>query len=634
MCGICGRLNFSQAQPVSEADIRRMCAVIRHRGPDDEGIYVNRNVGIGMRRLSIIDLAAGQQPIPNEDGTVWIVFNGEIYNYREIRHELEQKGHRFKTNSDTETILHAYEEYGEACPEKLNGMFGFAIWDGGLNRLFMARDRIGIKPLYYYVSQDCLIFGSELKSILQMSDVPRRVNPPALNNFLTFEYIPAPLSIFQDIYKLEPGHSLLWDNGKINIRNYWSLRFGSAGKSEEELCEELVSILQNSVKIRLMSEVPLGAFLSGGIDSSTIVGLMSREMNQPVKTFSIGFEDSTYNELKYARVIAKKFHTEHHEFMIKPDAVDLTEKLVKNFVDEPFGDTSLFPTYLVSKMARDYVTVVLSGDGGDELFGGYDTYIANRIGKIYHSMPRLLRKYVIEQGLAQIPPTQKKKGLINRAKRFVEGANLPPDLQHTRWMIYLSEQERNLLYSPDLQAQLKTHDAYDFIRRYFQAAPSQDELAQQQYVDIKTWLVDDILVKVDRMSMATSLEARVPFLDHRVVEFSATVPSRLKLAGLSHPKTKYILKKAMHNILPNEIIYRGKEGFSIPIKNWLKTDLKPMMMEVLAPEKIRAEGFFNVDYIEQLKTEHLNNTENHSHRLWALMMFGIWYDNYIRKGDS
>ena len=630
MCGICGVLNFHKDHVVEEAEVHRMCQVIQHRGPDDEGIYVNKNVGIGMRRLSIIDLSGGHQPISNEDKSVWIVFNGEIYNYKNIRNELIQKGHQFTTNSDTETILHAYEEYGETCPEKLNGMFGFAIWDGRNNRLFLARDRIGIKPLYYYLDSNRLVFGSELKSILQVKDIPRQVNPKALDNFLTFEYVPAPLSIFQGIKKLEPGHTLMWDNGKTTIRKYWNLEYREKKTSEAQICEELEALLQDAVNIRLMSEVPLGAFLSGGIDSSTIVGLMSRELTQPVKTFSIGFEDSTYNELKYARIIAQKFNTEHHEFTIQPNAVDLTEKLVKNIVDEPFGDFSLFPTYLVSKMARDYVTVTLSGDGGDELFGGYDTYIAERMGRIYQAIPKPLRKYVIEAVLAKIPPTDKKKGLINRAKRFVEGARLPVDLQHTRWMIFLSGQEKKLLYNQNYAAHLQSEDEYDFIRNYFRMSTATERLDQQQYVDIKSYMVDDILVKVDRMSMATSLEARVPFLDHRVVEFTTTIPSRLKLAGMSHQKTKYILKKSMEKILPREIIYRGKEGFSIPIKNWLKTDLKPMMLDVLSPEMIKSQGFFNPEYVGRLIDEHMKNTENHSHRLWALMMFGIWYDNYIR----
>ncbi len=633
MCGICGILNFNRDEKVDESVVRQMCKVISHRGPDDEGVYVQENVGIGMRRLSIIDLSGGHQPICNEDGTAWIVFNGEIYNYQSVRAELIQKGHRFTTNSDTETILHAFEEYGEACPEKLNGMFAFAIWDDRNKRLFIARDRLGIKPLYYYLDENCFIFGSELKSILQVKKVPRNVNPVALDKFLTFEYIPAPISIFKDIHKLRQGHTLLWDKGRINIRSYWDLTYDVPKKtSEAEICEELTDILQDAVKIRLMSEVPLGAFLSGGIDSSTVVALMSRVMTQPVKTFSIGFEDATYNELKYARIIAEKFKTEHHEFILKPNAVDLTEKLVKNYVDEPFGDFSLFPTYLVSKMARDYVTVVLSGDGGDELFAGYDTYIANQMARSYDSIPRILRKQVIEKLVAKIPPTEKKKGLINRIKRFVEGAALPPDLQHVRWMIFLSEAEKNMLYSRDLMKQLNPAEYYDFIRGYFKAMSACSPLDQQQFVDIKTYMVDDILVKVDRMSMATSLEARVPFIDYRVVEYTTKIPGMLKLAGLNHQKTKYILKKAMEKFLPFEILYRGKEGFSIPIKNWLKTDLKPLMMEVLSPENIKAEGFFNPGYVEQLKREHLNNVQNHSHRLWALMMFGIWYDIYIRRG--
>ncbi len=628
MCGICGVTYFDRERNVLEPEVKSMCDVIRHRGPDDEGWITKGNYGIGMRRLSIIDLFTGRQPISNEDGSIWIVFNGEIYNHVELRDELIKKGHKFQTKCDTEAIVHAYEEYGEECPKKLNGMFGFAILDLRKRILFLARDRLGIKPLYYYHDSRKFAFGSELKSILQVPNIPREVDLRALDLFLTFEYIPSPYSIFQGIRKLPPGHSLTLKDGRINIKEYWDLNFDEKEVPEGELCEQLLELFQDAVKIRLMSDVPLGAFLSGGIDSSAIVAMMSRVMDRPVKTFSIGFKEDTYNESHYAQQIANHFNTEHHVEIIEPNALELTEKLV-GFLDEPFGDFSIFPTYLVSKMARKHVTVSLSGDGGDELFAGYDTYIANKAGRAYERLPGLLRS-AMHPILNRIPPTEKKKGLINRAKRFVEGMELPADLEHTRWMIFLQEAEKNKLYSNDVQDMLNGSDSFEFIRNYFNRVNTSDPLNRQLYVDIKSYLVDDILVKVDRMSMATSLETRVPFLDHRFVEFSATIPSRLKLQGKN---TKYLLKKAMGGILPPQILNRGKEGFSIPIKNWLKEDLKPLMLEVLDQQKIKREGFFNANYVEQLKKEHLSGKQNHSHRLWSMMVFGIWQDLYLR-GES
>ncbi len=630
MCGICGVTYFDRGRPVTEPLVRRMCDVIRHRGPDDQGQFVRGNVGLGMRRLSIIDLVTGRQPIANEDDSTWIVFNGEIYNHLELRRDLEKKGHRFKTKSDTEAILHAYEEYGEACPTKLNGMFAFAIWDGNKQRLFLARDRLGIKPLYYYHDGEKFAFGSELKSILQVPDVPREVSPEALDLFLTFEYIPAPLSIFKGIAKLPAGHALTLREGRVQTRAYWDLRFAEREVSEAEACEELRALLQDAVKIRLMSDVPLGAFLSGGIDSSSVVAMMSRVMDRPVKTFSIAFKEATYNEAGYARLVADHFKTEHHEFTIETDALGLTEKLIAH-LDEPLGDFSIFPTFLVSQMARDYVTVALSGDGGDELFAGYDTYMAHQAATAYERIPGFARRSLIESFVNRMPPTEKKKGLINRAKRFVEGMQLPADLGHTRWMVFLQEATKARLYSSELRAQLRDFDSFEFIRRHFRQADTDDLLNRQLYVDVKTYLVDDILVKVDRMSMATSLEARVPLLDHRFVELAATLPGRLKLNGR---QTKYIFKKAMQPLLPPEILTRGKEGFSIPIKNWLKHELKDRMLDVLSPERVQRDGFFNPEYMDRLVREHLNGRENHSHRLWAMMVFGIWQELYLEREEN
>jgi len=555
MCGICGIYYVDPGQKVERHVLQHMTDALIHRGPDDEGLYLGDGVGLGMRRLSIIDLVTGKQPISNEDGSVWIVFNGEIYNHLTLRSELERKGHRFRTRADTEAIVHAYEEYGAHCPEHLNGMFAFAIYDSRSRRLLLARDRLGIKPLYYTFDGRRLVFGSELKSLLRAPGVPREIDFQALDAYLTFEYIPAPLSIFRGVAKLPQAHTLTLEQGQLRLRQYWDVAFGlgeAMAKSEQEWGEELVALLADAVKIRLMSDVPLGAFLSGGLDSSSVVAMMSRAMDRPVKTFSIGFSEATYNELDYARTVARAFGTEHHEEIITPDAVSLTETLVAH-LDEPLGDFSIFPTYMVSRMTRQHVTVALSGDGGDELLAGYDTYVADRLARAYVRLPRVLRHGLIEPLASRLRPTEKKKGLVNRTVRFVQGVALPAHLQHVRWMIFLSQAQKESLYSPMLQDALAGTNPYEFIEKYFDRVRGADPLSQQQYVDLKTYLPDDILVKVDRMSMAVSLEARVPFLDYRLVELVGRMPAELRLRN---GQTKYILKRAMRGILPEKILTR------------------------------------------------------------------------------
>ncbi len=626
MCGICGIVHRKSDSPVDPHDIKNMCDVITHRGPDDEGKFVSNNVGLGMRRLSIIDLSTGAQPIFNEDRSIAIVFNGEIYNHQNLRHELQAKGHVFVTKTDTEAILHAYEEYGADCVTKLNGMFGFAIWDSRKHRLFVARDRIGIKPMYYYCDQEQFVFGSELKSIVQVPSVPRNIEPRALDTFLTFEYIPSPYSIFRNVFKLPPGHWLMYENGQVKTQQYWHLEYQRSSHSSRQLQQNLQELLEDAVRVRLMSDVPLGAFLSGGLDSSSIVAMMCRASSDKVKSFSIGFDDTTYNELPYARAVASHFGTEHFEEIITPDVASLTEKILW-MLDEPFGDFSVFPTYLVSQMARKNVTVVLSGDGGDELLAGYDTYIAQQVARRYAKLPAFLRKGAIEPIVNAMPPTDKKKGFINKSRRFVEGARLSGDLQHVRWMIFLQQAEKELLYADDFRRSLNGYDSHGFIRDYFRQVSTGNPLDEQEYVDIKTYLVDNILVKVDRMSMANSLEARVPFLDHRFVEFAATLPSEMRLFK---NRTKHILKESLRDVLPLNIIERGKEGFSIPIKNWVKKELKPHMMDALSERNVKDKGYFNPNYVNRLVQEHLVGRENHSHRLWALMVFHMWHDLYMK----
>lgn len=623
MCGICGVISRNGEWPVREALLRHMNDTMEHRGPDDAGHYLDEQAGLAMRRLSIIDLSTGHQPISNEDGTVWIVFNGEIYNHQEIRRRLEAKGHVFATNSDTEAIVHGYEEYGDDVVNHLNGMFGFAIWDTRRRRLLVARDRLGIKPMYYYASHERLIFGSELKAIIAHPGVPRDIDFQALDQFLTLEYIPSPRSIFKDIHKLPPGHRLIMEEGREpHVEQYWNVALQPDLKSDAEYIEALTELIRDAVKIRLMADVPLGAFLSGGIDSSTVVSFMSELMAMPVKTFSIGFGDPTYNELPYARMVAEAYGTQHYEEFLEADINEMALRLVSQF-DEPFGDFSIFPTFLVSEVARRFVTVSLSGDGGDEIFGGYDTYVAQGIDQQYYGrLPRWLRQQALPRMMDLIPPQPAKKGLINKAKRFIEGGALPEAWQHTRWMMFMHDHDKRHLYRPDVRAALNGDTPGALIERYFQQAARADKLTQQQYVDVKTYLVDDILVKVDRMSMATSLEARVPLLDHRVVEFALNLPPHLKLDG---DKTKVILRRIMADRLPDAVLNKPKEGFSIPLKHWLRGELRPLMHDLLSPDTVRRRGYFDPETVTRWVSEHHAREANHSHRLWALMVFELWH---------
>jgi len=621
MCGICGIVSFHSDTPADPSILWRMNQSLRHRGPDDEGYYQDNQIALAMRRLSIIDLHTGQQPISNEFGNVWVVYNGEIYNFKDVRAELEQRGHIFKTQTDTEVIVHAYEEYGDACVKYLNGMFAIALWDSPRQKLFLARDRLGIKPLYYWAGPDTLVFGSELKALIPHPDVPRRINLAALDLFLGLEYVPAPYTIYENVFKLLPGHTLVVQNGRLEINQYWEVPYQPVSQSEAECTEILSNLINESVRIRLVSDVPLGAFLSGGIDSSTIVGYMSQNMSEPVQTFSIGFEDDTYNELPYAETVARHFGTSHHVEVLKPDYASLAEKLVCQH-DEPFADTSIFPTFLVSEVASRKVKVVLSGDGGDELFAGYDTYRAERMNRYYRFLPNAIRERILPKFADWIPPQPAKKGMINKVKRMVEGGALNPALQHARWMIFLNSTEKESLYGSDLRATLQDQITSEFFSGYFEKASRFDRLAQQQYVDLKTYLADDILTKVDRMSMAVSIEARVPLLDYHIVEFAMNLPPYMKLKG---PRTKSILRNAVKDLLPALVLEKPKEGFSIPMKHWLTTSLKPMMLDLLSKDSLQQHGYFNHQVVAKWMQEHLQGRVNHSHRLWALMVFEMWH---------
>jgi asparagine synthase (glutamine-hydrolysing) len=642
MCGICG---FYQLEPpqsgISEEVLTRMNNRLVHRGPDDDGFYfhgTNGNVGLAARRLSIIDLKTGHQPLPSYSNNNWITYNGEVYNFQELREELRTKGYQFKTQSDTEVIVDLYEEYGPKFAAKLRGMFSLGIYDIKNHRLVLARDHIGKKPLYYYLvpGNGNLVFASEIKAILEYPAVSREIDPQALDYFLSLEYIPAPYSIFKGIRKLPAGHILIYQDGQLHIEKYWDVAdavdnaAANVGKNSfEALKEQFHGLLKESVKMRMISDVPLGAFLSGGIDSSAIVAAMASLSPGKVKTFSIGFEEKSYSELAYSKKVAELFNTDHYTRTLSPNITELVYYLA-DFWDEPMADFSNFPTYLVSKTAREKVTVVLSGDGGDEIFGGYEHYIAQKVARtIDFPLFRPLHK-LMAKTTHLFPPSELKKGFVNRIKRFSEGLDNSFTNRHFRWMIYLSNLQKQHLYSPDFLQQdfllpLRLRDPFS---RHFENSGRYEGINRDLYLDFKTYMVDDIMVKVDRMSMAASLEARAPLLDYKIVEFAFALPSHFKVRG---PVTKWFFKKAMEGILPDEIIYRRKEGFSIPIKNWLRSQLKDLMMEYLSEKRVKESGLFNYDYIKKMKEEHLAGKRDHSHRLWALINFNLWLERFMGK---
>ena len=633
MCGICGYVNAAGGGPASAELLARMCRTIVHRGPDDEGLHVEGPAALGNRRLSIIDVEGGHQPLSNEDGSLWIAYNGEAYNFAEVRDELLARGHAFTTRSDTETMVHAFEQWGPEFLSRFRGMFAFALWDAKGRKLRLVRDRVGIKPLYYTLLPDgTIVFGSELKAILVHPGVKREIEPRALDLFLTLEYVPAPHSIFKGIFKLPAGCILTWDEGRIDIRKYWDIEPPAAGgdakpASLASLQDELYALLKESVKLRLVSDVPLGAFLSGGIDSSTIVGLMRELGASPLRTYSIGFKDATYNELAHARRIAERFGTEHEDLVLEPHALELTEKLVRH-LDEPLGDFSIFPTYLVSAMARKHVKVVLSGDGGDEIFAGYEHYQAQRLARL----PGVAAgAKMAGWATARLKPGDKKKGAWNKLRRFTQAFDHDADVRHFRWMMFLSRADREALYTDGLKRDLGglpgLMDSAPFDDVYRRMADF-DRTTGELYLDLKTYLVDDIMVKVDRMSMAASLEAREPLLDHKLIEFAFRLPGRLKLRGLT---TKWIFKKTVERLLPKDIIYRRKEGFSIPIKHWLRVELREMMEDYLSEKRIAGAGLFRPEPIRAMIDAHVRGRENYSHQLWALLMFEIWRDTYLGK---
>jgi len=615
-----------------------MCQSIAHRGPDDQGIWLQGGVGLGVRRLSIIDVAGGHQPIHNQDETAWIVFNGEIYNFPQLRERLTARGHRFYTRTDTEVVVHAYDEWGERCVEELNGMFGLAIWDSRRQTLLLARDRMGIKPLYYSITPEGLAFASELKAILTIPGMRREVDLAALDDYLALEYVPSPRSIIRGIQKLPPGHTLSWrmDSGEGQLRRYWDIDLGASERepdtrSLEQHAEELRAVLLESVRKELISDVPLGVFLSGGIDSSTVAAMMTRLTPGHVNSFSIGFSDPSFDESAHARRVAAHLGLNHRELILEPSMLTDLVPSVTEKLDEPLADASIIPTYLLSRFARQHVTVALGGDGGDELFGGYPTLLAHRLVGYYQRLPAVLRDRLVSPLVERLPVSMANISLDFKLKRFVDGAGYPIGERHTRWLGSFSSQQRAELVDPQVRASLEQSDRQDLVAEHLARHRLQDPLNQVLYLDMKMYLENDILAKVDRASMMASLEARVPLLNVDLVEHMAQVPVSLKLRG---QRSKYILKHALRGVLPDATLTRGKKGFGIPVARWIRGPLKELMMSTLAADKLRREGFFQPAYVQRLLDDHLGGRRDNRKQLWTLFMFERWYERYAAPFET
>ena len=625
MCGIVG-IAQSSGSEVDRDLLARMGAAIRHRGPDDDGFYFNGPVGLGMRRLAIIDLKTGAQPIHNQDRSAWIVFNGEIYNYQELRRHLEQRGDTFYTDSDTEAIIHAYDRYGTDCLQHLRGMFAFAIWDQRTEELFLARDRVGKKPLLYSLVNGDLVFGSEFTALLQHPKISRDVNQEALHHYLSFMCVPAPLTAYQAIRKLEPGHWLKWKRGHITIERYWQPDFHRKIEiSETEAGERAIEILREAVRLRLISDVPLGAFLSGGIDSSAVVALMSEASGTPVKTFSIGFEEQDFSELHHARRVAEHIGADHHEFIVRPDALEVLPTLVEHY-GEPYADSSAIPTYYVARETRRHVTVALNGDGGDECFAGYERYAAMRLAERYHRLPGLLRKPLIEPLVNTLPTSETHRSRARDAQRFIQAASLPKVTRYLRWTSVFDSDAKNEIYSDQFRHEIGASNSASFVERWFARANGSGIVDATLLADTMTYLPNDLLVKVDIASMAVSLEARSPFLDHKVIEFAASLPERLKLRGLT---TKYLLKKMLRRLLPAENLGRRKMGFGVPVGRWFRGPLQPLLRDTILSDRALKRGYFKREALHRLVELHVRGERDYAHQLWTLLMMELWFQRFI-----
>ena len=630
MCGIFGIVTHNP----EHSFLKRATDTLAHRGPDDAGYYLDNHVGLGHRRLSIIDVAGGHQPVFNENRTKCIVFNGEIYNYTDLRNRLIAKGHQFQTHGDTETILHAYEEWGEACVEQLRGMFAFAIWDVTERVLFLSRDRFGIKPLFYGHYQGGFCFASEMKAILVDNKFPREIDNEALASYFTLSYIPGELTIFKDIRKLFPGHNLTWHDGRHTIRKYWDLAFTpEQGRSEKYFIDCAMEHLRESVCSHLMSEVPLGAFLSGGVDSSTIVALMSEFSDTPINTICMGFGGKVggyLDERGYAQQVAKRYRTKHREFEVFPSVEGLIETIVRAF-DEPFADDSAIPSYYVCKIARENVTVALSGLGGDEVFTGYERHLGFLLSGMFRRVPSFIREGVIRPLIEGLPELADGHYTINHMKRFVGSSALPSDECYFGFINKIKPKIRNSFFANHERFKIQQKYSKDMFLDYFNSSNvsgSSDSINRALYCDIKTYLPEDILAVTDRMSMQNSLEVRVPFLDHKFVEFCATIPPEMKMKWL---KKKYLLKKAVRDIIPHEVIHHRKQGFVGPMTNWLKNELKPYVFESLSEANLRKHSLLHYPTVNRILEEHFYGKEIHDTLIWSMVIFQAWYDKYMIK---
>lgn len=631
MCGIAGWINLENksSQNHSEAVLHSMCERMKHRGPDSEGLWLENEIALGMRRLSVIDLHTGEQPVYSEDKSIVVMMNGELYNFREVRADLEKRGHKFETQTDTEILPHLYEEYGEAMLEHINGMFAFALWDKRKKKLLVARDKFGEKPLYYGVFEGKLIFASELKVLLENPSVKGEIDLDSLRQFLSFDYVPAPNSIFQGISKLPAAHFLSVENGEIKTRRYWNLTWekSATNLSLSDSAEELRELLADAVRMRLVADVPLGILLSGGIDSSTVAAFATQFSTEKVKTFSIGFEEDSFDESKYARQVAKHLDTEHYEDILSVEkAADLISE-IGLWLDEPMSDGSLIPTFLLSRFVRKYVTVALGGDGGDEIFAGYPMYFAHKVAKAYNTVPSFLRNGLIEPVVNSLPVSTKNMSFDYKAKRFVRASKYDLVTRHHSWFGSFSIDEQQKLLSKDVLAQT-SNDIYKGAKDLLEICDAENDIEKMQFLDINFYMAEDILTKVDRASMAVSLETRAPFLDPRVAQFAASIPLEYKLKG---NKGKYILKKAVEPLLPREILQRPKKGFGIPIADWLKGRLNSLMHEMLDAKRLKEQGLFDANFVQKLIKEHETNAASHHKQLWTLLVFQLWCDNFLRK---
>lgn len=621
MCGITGGIWSEPGKALDAEVLGRMIAALRHRGPDEDGRYTAAGVALGHRRLAIIDVCGGQQPLASEDGAVQLVFNGEVYNFRELRRRLEAAGHVFRTAGDAETIVHLYEDDPERFLEPVNGMFAFALWDRRREQLVLARDRLGEKPLVYREEPGRLLFASELKSLLQVPGVPREIDPRALDEYLTYQYVPHPRSIFEGFAKLAPGHLAVYRAGRLAVRPYWNPDF----RVEEELpapeyAGRLRALMESSVAMRLESEVPLGAFLSGGVDSTIVVGLMSRLSGSLVRTFSIGFSEREYDETPYARLAAERFGTEHEEFQVRPDAVAILPKLAWHY-DEPFADSSALPTWYLSELTRRHVTVSLTGDGGDELFAGYDRYRAVALAGVLDRWP--LARGVLSAGWWQrVPSRRAQKCLLRRAKRFAESLGLAPARRYLEWISIFNAARRAQLYSADFAQRLAGADPLEFLESGMRRAAGRDAVTAASLGDLVTYLPCDLMTKVDTASMAQGLECRAPFLDHRLVELAARMPARLKFRGA---RGKRILRETFADLLPEPIARRGKMGFGVPLDHWFRGALGDFAREVLLDKQSRERGYFRPESVGILLDEHRQGRFDHGYRLWALLILELWH---------